>query len=120
MLVPLKSGADFSRESAHSATRPRISTTRPRRLAIRELTPATGQLRNSERGRSLATCPAHSIRYMRLGHKLIYIVVVAVVYAMDVTMPTVPACPRPITDTTLGEGCHPGTIAMQVKIGYRP
>ena len=36
--------------------------------------------------------------------------VVAVVYAVDVGKPTVPACPLPIADPTLSEANHPATI----------
>jgi hypothetical protein len=49
---------------------------------------------------------------MRLGHKHIYVVVVAVVYAVDVSKPSAPACPLPITDSTLGEANHLGTIGI--------
>src|SRR5918995_4464512 len=41
MLASLKPGVDFSKGCAHPATRPRISTTHPHRLIIRELTLAT-------------------------------------------------------------------------------
>jgi hypothetical protein len=40
------------------------------------------------------------MRHMRFGHKLVYVVVVAVVYAVDV--PT-PPCPLTITHPTLSE-----------------
>jgi hypothetical protein len=39
-------------------------------------------------------------------------VVEAVVYAVDVGKPTVPACPLPITYTYLGEGNHSGAIGI--------
>jgi hypothetical protein len=38
-----------------------------------------------------------------LSHKLVYIVVVAIVHAMDLAQPPVPACPLAIPDPTLGE-----------------
>jgi hypothetical protein len=39
-------------------------------------------------------------------------VVEAVVYAVDVSKPTVPACPLPITYPALGKACHPTTIGI--------
>jgi hypothetical protein len=48
-----------------------------------------------------------------LGHKLINVVVVAVVYAVDVGKPTVPTRPLPITYPTLCEARHPTTIDIQ-------
>ena len=39
-----------------------------------------------------------------LGHELVYVVVVAVVNAADVSKPSVPACPLTIAYPTLGEG----------------
>jgi hypothetical protein len=42
----------------------------------------------------------------------IYFVVVAVVYAVDLTKPTVPASPLPISYPPLGEANHPGTIGI--------
>jgi hypothetical protein len=42
-----------------------------------------------------------------LGHKLVDVVVVAVVYAVDVSKPTVAAHPLTITYAFLGEGRHP-------------
>jgi hypothetical protein len=46
------------------------------------------------------------------GHKLIYVVVEAVVYGVDVSKPTVPACPLPLTYPSLGEANHPSTIGI--------
>jgi len=51
----------------------------PHRLAIRELTPANDQLRKGEWGRYYIICCVRSIRYMTLRHKLVYVVVEAVV-----------------------------------------
>jgi hypothetical protein len=48
-----------------------------------------------------------------LGHKLIDVVVEAVVYAVDVGEPTVPACPLTINYPTLSERRHFYTIGMQ-------
>src|SRR5215212_10568835 len=36
----------------------------------------------------------------------------AVVYAVDVGKPTVPACPLPVADPTLSEANHPATIGI--------
>src|SRR5215210_5963169 len=47
---------------------------------------------------------------MMLGHKLVYVMVVAVLKAMDISKPTAPACPLPITYPSLGERCHPDAI----------
>ena len=43
-------------------------------------------------------------------HKLVDIVVKAVVKAVDVGKPTAPTCPLPITYPSLGEANDPGTI----------
>jgi hypothetical protein len=57
-----------------------------------------------------------------LGHELIDVVVVAVVQAVDVVEPTVPACPITVTYTPFGEAHHPDTIGIQaiaeVKVTY--
>src|SRR5829696_3944324 len=50
---------------------------------------------------------------MRLRHKLIDVVVITVVNAVDVSKPTAPACPLPIAYTPLGEARHPTTIDKQ-------
>jgi hypothetical protein len=47
-----------------------------------------------------------------LGHKLIDVVVEAVVEVVDVSEPTVPTCSLPIADPSLGEANHPATIAI--------
>jgi hypothetical protein len=57
---------------------------------------------------------------MRLGQKLVYVVVVAVVYAVDVAQPTAPACPLPITYPALGEARHPNYIGRQAVASYCP
>jgi hypothetical protein len=79
MLVFVELGADFSRGCARPAMQPPISATHPHRLAIRELTPANDQLRKGEWGRYYIICCVRSIRYMTLRHKLVYVVVEAVV-----------------------------------------
>jgi hypothetical protein len=57
-----------------------------------------------------------------LGHELIDVVVVAVVQAVDVVEPTVPACPFTVAYTPLGEAHHADTIGIQaiaeVKVLY--
>ena len=53
---------------------------------------------------------------MRLGHELVDVVVVAVVYAVDVAQPTVPACPLWITHPPLREADHPGTIGINTVV----
>src|SRR5215211_283605 len=45
-------------------------------------------------------------------HKLVDVVVEAVVDAVDVGKPTVPACPLPITYSSLSEADHPSTIGI--------
>jgi hypothetical protein len=42
-----------------------------------------------------------------LCRKLINVVVIAVVDAVDVAKPSAPACPLTVTYPTLSEGCHP-------------
>ena len=48
--------------------------------------------------------------------------VVAIVYAVDVSKPSAPACPLPIADPTLGEANHPATIGIdavaEVEVFY--
>jgi hypothetical protein len=51
MHVNVELGADFSRVCASPVIAHTFLVTHPHRLAIRELTPANGQLRKSERGR---------------------------------------------------------------------
>jgi len=46
---------------------------------------------------------------MRLGYKLVYVVVEAVVYAVDVSAPT---SPLPITYASLSEANHPASIGI--------
>ena len=48
-----------------------------------------------------------------LGHKLIDVVVIAVVDAVDVVQPSAPACSLTITYSTLREGRHLHTIGIQ-------
>jgi len=51
MLVNVELGADFSRVWAMPVIAHTFLVSHPHRLANRELTPANGQLRKSERGR---------------------------------------------------------------------
>jgi hypothetical protein len=53
-----------------------------------------------------------------LGHELVYVVVEAVVYAVDVGKPTVLARPLSIAYPSLGEACHPDAIGIQTVAGY--
>ena len=65
-------------------------------------------------GRPLRTSrPCASIRYVGLPDKLVYVVVVPVVQAVDVVEPSVPARPLPITYTSLSEARHPISIDKQ-------
>jgi hypothetical protein len=112
MLVFVKLAADFSRGCVQPVIAHAFLLTHPhRRLLIRELPPAS--LSNDERDRRHTICPVRSIRYMRLGQKLIDVVVVAVVYAVDVGKPAVPACPLTVAYPPLGEARHPTTIEIQ-------
>jgi hypothetical protein len=47
-----------------------------------------------------------------LRHKLIDVVVVAIVDAVDVAKPAVPACPLPVAYPTLSEANHPATMGI--------
>jgi hypothetical protein len=47
-------------------------------------------------GQLIRRLPRSLHQVMRLRHKLIDVVIVTVVYAVDVSQPTVPACPLPI------------------------
>jgi hypothetical protein len=50
-----------------------------------------------------------------LGHKLINVVIETVVYAVDVSKPSVPACPLTISYPPLGEADHSITIGIDPK-----
>jgi hypothetical protein len=84
MLASLELGADFSAGCARSVIRPAFLTTHPHCLTIRELTPATGIRSKVNGAGSTSWTPSTSIRYMRLGHKRVDVVVEAVVHAVDV------------------------------------
>jgi hypothetical protein len=43
------------------------------------------------RGKGRIFCPVGSVRYLRLGHELVDVVIVTVVYAVNFTLPIVPA-----------------------------
>ena len=53
-----------------------------------------------------------------LGHKLIYVMIEAVVQAVDGAQPTVPACPLAIAYPPLGEARHLDAIGLQTVAGY--
>ena len=57
-------------------------------------------------------CPPCSLDQLDdlLGHELVYVVVKAVVYAVDVAQPSVPTCPLPITYKTLSKGSYPDAL----------
>src|SRR5215211_428785 len=77
---------------------------------MRELTSAN-HIRSGNGAEGISSAPfARSGIHEVLAHKLIDVVVEAVVYAMDVAQLTVPACPLPITYPPLGEGSHPEAI----------
>jgi hypothetical protein len=80
-----KPGADFSRGCALSVIRPAFLLTHPHRLTDRETTPVMASSSKDEQGRGHTSCSVRSIGYMRLRHKLVHVVVVAVVYAVDVS-----------------------------------
>ena len=67
---------------------------------IRELTSTSSS--KGERGSRYIPRPVRSIRYLRLRHQLIYVVVVAVVYAVDVAWPIVPTRPLTVTYPPIG------------------
>src|SRR5215204_4791305 len=64
--------------------------------------------------------PAPLDHELKLGHKLVNVVVVAVVDAVDVTQPTVPACPLPVAYPPLGEARHLTTMGIRTVAGYCP
>ncbi len=113
MLVVMELASDFSAGCALLMIVHTFLMTHPPPTHNSRIGPANVNRSNGERGRCYVGCPVLSIRYMRLGHKLVDVVIVAVVYAMDVAQPTVPACPLPITNPTLSEGRHPTTIDKQ-------
>src|SRR5215212_5287800 len=57
---------------------------------------------------------------MMLGHKLVDVVVEAVVDGVDVVEPSVPPRPLAVTDPPLGEARHPDTISIQAVASYCP
>jgi hypothetical protein len=73
-----------------------LFATYPRRLTIRESTSARASSSKGENGAG-DVLPAPLDQLTRLSHKLINVVVVAVVAGVDVARPTGPACPLPIT-----------------------
>jgi hypothetical protein len=85
MLASTKLDADFSAGCALAVIGPAFLMTYPHRLTLREWTPANTRDSKGERGSTYIVCPIHQSRHRDvLGHKLIDVVVVAVVYAVDV------------------------------------
>jgi hypothetical protein len=85
MLISVKLGADFSRECALAVIGPAFLLTYPDHSTLREWTPANARDSKGERGSTYIVCPVHQIRHRDvLGHKFVYVVVEAVVYAVDV------------------------------------
>ena len=80
MLIAAKLAPDFSRVCAHPDTRPLISTTRPH--TIRESISANASCSKGERGSVCVIHPVRSIMNEVLSHKLVDVVVVAIVYAV--------------------------------------
>jgi hypothetical protein len=68
--------------------------------------------RKSERDREYGAAPLDQV-YEALGYKLINVVVVAVVYAVDVLQVSAPACPLAVTYPTLSKRRHPDAISIQ-------
>ena len=50
-----------------------------------------------------------------LGHKLIYVVVVAVIHAVNVSKPSAPTCPLAITRPTVSEPSNAGNQISRVE-----
>jgi hypothetical protein len=82
MLVSVKPGADSSRGCVHPAARPLISTTHPRPL-LRELAlkDAVAKVNGAA---IMSSTPFARSGVEVLCHKLVDVVIVAVVYAVDV------------------------------------
>jgi hypothetical protein len=74
---------DFSRACATSAARPLISATHPP-LTIRELTPANASRSQRDGAGRVGRLPRPLDKVYGSGHKLVYVVVEAVVHAVDV------------------------------------
>jgi hypothetical protein len=71
---------------------------------IRESSPASASRRHGERGKSCVACPALSTSYVRLRHKLVYVVVVAVLDARADA--SGPRGPEAVADPAPAEGGH--------------
>ena len=85
MLVSLKSGADFSAGCAGERIGHLLLATHPHCLTIRESTSAMARRSKIEQGREyILSAPLGRQRYEMLGHKLVDVVVEAVVYAVEV------------------------------------
>jgi hypothetical protein len=83
MLICPSSQPDFSRGCAGMSIGHLLFATHPRRLTIRESTSAMASSSKGENGAG-DVLPAPLDQLTRLTHKLINVVVVAVVYAVDV------------------------------------
>jgi hypothetical protein len=79
-----ETGYGFFAGMCAACHRSHFSCEPPYHLGIREITPANGRRRKSENGAE-DSCPVRSIRHLWgvLCHKLIDVVVVAVIYAVD-------------------------------------
>jgi hypothetical protein len=79
-----KPGCGFLEGVCVTRLRPHISYDPPHRLAIRELASRMLIAAMENGADNTVICPVRSITYMRLGHKLINVVVVAVFKAVDI------------------------------------
>ena len=117
MYACVKLSADFLRWCAGRRIADPICATYP--LTIRELAPTHASRSKGENGAgNTSSAPFARSGYEVLCHKLVDVVVETVVKAVDVSQPTVPACPLPITYPTFSEARHPDTIGLQAVAGY--
>jgi hypothetical protein len=96
----------FEGGCSHSAAQSPISATHPHRSLIRELAPAHVSRGKGERGSRRTSCPVRPNQWMALGHKVIYVMVVAVLDAG--AGPPRPRGPHTVADAPLAEGSHAG------------
>src|SRR5215203_1897817 len=105
----LEIGHRFFAGACALSDRLRISADPPHRFANRVL-PAPAPTK-ANGAHDLQPAPfARSGIYKALAHEFIDVLVEAVVYGVDLTYPTVPACPLPVFDPPLGERRHLDTI----------
>ena len=108
MYACVKLSADFLRWCAGRRIADPICATYP--LTIRELAPTHASRSKGENGAgNTSSAPFARSGYEVLCHKLVDVVVETVVKAVDVSKPTVPVCPLPITYPTFSEARHPDT-----------